>query len=78
MDEQNAHFHWEFLATDTGQVRPVVLTVIGYLGEPEALAAVQDLVHRDNYELKRVWECNTCRYQERVASMFSKITSWGR
>jgi hypothetical protein len=64
MLDENAHFHWKFIATDTGNVNPATVSVIGYLDEQSALEAVKDLVKRENYRLEQVWECNQCRYQE--------------
>jgi hypothetical protein len=66
------HWHWEFVAYN-GQpnaektVWGVSVTVIGYENEADALIAAQDVLHRDQYGLRRVWECSSCGYQERTA-----------
>lgn len=68
-----AHYHWKFLATNTGNINPVEITVIGHFTEDQALDAVKPLVNRENYRLVMVWECTTCKYQDSILKVFRKI-----
>lgn len=67
------HYHWEFKATNTGEVDPVIMTVLGYQNEAHAQGAVEELIVRDRYVLIRVWECTTCAYQEAMSGWFQKL-----
>ena len=74
---QERHWHWEFLAYDEAvgsQIEwAVAVSVIGYLDEATAKLAAQDIVQRKEIRLRRVWECNTCGYQGRVADTLSRL-----
>lgn len=70
---ERKHYHWKFLAINTGQIDPVEVSVIDCQTEDEAVEAVRRLVKRDRYELKHVFECNTCRVQNRTADAVSRL-----
>lgn len=63
------HWHWEFLAFDAAEEKPleirygVTVEVIGYLCEADARIAAQDVITRQHFHLRRVWECQACGYQ---------------
>jgi len=75
------HWHWEFSAFDEGQLNveknnilwPVRIEVIGYLSEADARIAAQDILQRDHFKLSRVWECQTCGFQQSGSDALQKI-----
>lgn len=79
-ESREAHYHWEFLAYDElleegtkGYFHAATITVIGYRDEESASLAVQSLVTRKHYDLRRVWECNTCEYQENILATMQRL-----
>jgi hypothetical protein len=70
-----AHFHWMFQACNAGQTDPVEMTVIGHMREDSARASVEELVVRDSYRLIKVWQCNTCAFQSKMAEAVKLMTS---
>ena len=79
-ESRDAHYHWEFLAYDKlleegtkGYFHACTVTVIGYRDEESASLAVQSLVTRKHYDLRRVWECTTCEYLENVAASMHRL-----
>ena len=63
------HFHWEFLAYN-GEPNAetikfgITVEVIGFLCEADARVAAGDVVVREQYVLRRVWECASCGFHQ--------------
>lgn len=75
------HYHWEFVAFDeddpnyVGKIQwAVTVNVIGFSCESEARDAASGLVQRKQHRLTRVWECTTCRFQERHVEAIREMT----
>lgn len=72
------HLHWQFFAFDeeipNGMCWPVVIDVIGLSTEEDARIAAMDIVIRNRYKLKSVWECNRCGFENRMSSSMEKLT----
>ena len=69
---QERHLHWKFAAWDgDGEALEIhwliEVSVIGYQCEADALLAVQDMVKRQHYRLRQVFECPTCGWQGKTA-----------
>lgn len=65
------HFHWVIqsgtpIPEGTGPITNYTeITVIGYFTPEEAIeAAKQIMPGKDMYHVGRVYECNTCRFQQ--------------
>ena len=76
--EQETHWHWDFTAFDEADsvantIRwPVAVTVIGYASEADASIAAQTILDRKHFRLRRVWECNTCKFQGKILDTFQQ------
>lgn len=42
------------------------VSLIGFLNEGEAIERTKKLIKKPKYHLARVWQCNTCPYQEAI------------
>lgn len=76
------HFHWEFIGWNGDAVTkeipwPVTVEVVGYLSEADARIAVNDVVPRENFSLRRVWECQACGFQQGVSESMGKLSQHG-
>lgn len=68
------HFHWEFFAYNDANVygEPpnqridyiCTVTVVVFDIEENAIIAAKEVIKRDKFALKQVWECTTCRFNE--------------
>ena len=79
------HWHWRFtgfnhistpeeLQVTEGKVHwPMDVDVIGYLSEADARMAARDIVQRDHFVLKSVWECASCGYQQSHADTLTEL-----
>lgn len=75
----DSHFHWEFMAYDGPPVAdtirfPVTVEVMGYSSEADARIAAEEVIRRDNYALRRVWECRACNYQQALTDSMQAMT----
>jgi hypothetical protein len=63
------HFHWEYVAFN-GEPNckeipwPVTVEVAGYISEDDAKQHARIIVERENFVLRRVWECQSCGFNE--------------
>lgn len=81
MGEEYVHYHWEFVAFDNGNVSEngrdilwmVTINVVGWPTEADAREAAKGVIKRDRYELRRVYECNTCRFQARMTEAIAEL-----
>lgn len=75
------HWHWEFIAfNESDQITPagtisfgVTVEVAGYLSEADARVAGKDVVKRDKFHLRRVWECRTCNINSENSAALQKL-----
>lgn len=68
------HFHWEFYSYNDDNVFGVVpnqqincaaiISVVGYDTEDNARIAAREVIKRDTFILRHVWECTSCKFQE--------------
>lgn len=73
------HWHWTFLAFN-GEVGeggainwPVEVTVTGRYTEEDASVMVSSVVQREHYQLRRVYECTTCGFQETTSKSMETL-----
>ena len=73
------HWHWRFLAYNGEPVIKgnvdwgVSIDVVGYFSEADANVAARDIVQRDQYVLRSVWECASCGYQSECVAVMKQI-----
>ena len=75
------HWHWTFTAYNGPEVTlptqqftwGVEISITGNYDEESARAIAASVIRRDHYELRRVYECTTCGYQESTAHSIAKL-----
>ncbi len=74
---KNMHKHWNIVAYDEiddskNYVNHVEVTVLVAINEEWAIKEAKQMVKRNHYVLRKIWECNQCKLQEKTEKFIDK------
>lgn len=76
------HLHWEILAYDKKDDKGAILegtsiTLVDFATEAEALKQAKDMVKRESYWIRTVYECKTCGFMEKQIKQLEDLAKRG-